>query len=100
MLLKTKTKTKTKKKVTKKSAKKAAKKVTGKVAKKPDKAHQPGHQKMKISGIGENNAEKTRVQESAVNALTKADIVRRNSKNRRIITGAALGKTGRITIKD
>ncbi len=95
---------KTKKKSKKKAAKKAAKKVTKKVARKTvkaDKAHQPGHRKMKIAGIEEATSQKTKIQESALIALNKSDLVRRNtSKNRRIITGAALGKTGRITIKD
>lgn len=110
MLSKTRKKTKKKaskkasKKVTKKVAKSASKKVTKKVAKKAiaaDKAHQPGHRKMKIAGIGEATSDKTRIQESALNNLTKGDLVRRkNSNNRRIITGAALGKTGRITVKD
>lgn len=103
-----KTRKKTKKKVAKKVARKATKKVAKKVARnvarktvKADKAHQPGHRKMKIAGIEEPTSQKTRIQESALIALNKSDLVRRNtSKNRRIITGAALGKTGRITIKD
>ena len=99
-----KTKKKSKKKAAKKATKKVAKKVARKVARKTvkaDKAHQPGHRKMKIAGIEEATSQKTKIQESALIALNKSDLVRRNtSKNRRIITGAALGKTGRITIKD
>lgn len=99
-----KTKKKTKKKATKKAAKRAAKKTAKKIPKKTvkaDKAHQPGHRKMKIAGINEATAEKTRLQPPAMDTVTRADIIRRrNSKHRRIITGAALGKTGRITIKD
>ncbi len=80
---------------------KTRKKTKKKATKKADKAHQPGHRKMKIAGIEEATSQKTRIQESALIALNKSDLVRRNtSKNRRIITGAALGKTGRIAIKD
>jgi len=64
-------------------------------------AHSPGHRKLNIiDNFPEHSGAKVHIQESAVNNLANVDKMKRvNSKNRRIITGAALGKTGRIVIK-
>lgn len=64
-------------------------------------AQAPGHRKLNIlQNFPEHNGEKVHLQESAVNAMANADTMKRkNSKNRKIITGAAVGKTGRIIIK-
>ena len=95
---------KTRKKTTKKVAKKATKKVVKKAAKKTavaDKAHQPGHRKMKIEGLDEALTNRNAIRDSTEVDLSKTDFnKRKTSKNRRIITGAAIGKTGRITIKE
>lgn len=59
-----------------------------------DPAHSPGHRKMNLkdSSYPQKQAPQTR--------MTKADKIQRTSAtNRRIITGAALGKTGQITLK-
>lgn len=66
-----------------------------------DPAHSYGHRKLNIiENFPENSGPKVLLQESAVNTLSNSDKMRRNnSKNRRIITGATIGKTGRIIIK-
>lgn len=105
MLQKTKKKKALKKAVKKvaKKAKKIAKIATKKVAKKvpaADISHSPGHRKMNRTDTFPTYSMKNKAQEATLN-LTRGDIVRkRNSKNRRIVTGAAFGKTGRITIKE
>lgn len=63
-----------------------------------DPAHSPAHRKLNISdNYPEHSGAKVHIQESALNNL--ANVKRSHSKNRRIITGAAVGKTGRIIIK-
>lgn len=59
-----------------------------------DPAHSPGHRKMNLK---ENSRAEKR---GPKNRMTRADRVQRTSAtNRRIITGAALGKTGQIVFK-
>jgi hypothetical protein len=59
-----------------------------------DPAHSPGHRKMNLK---ENSQAEKR---GPKNRMTRADRVKRTSAtNRRIITGAALGKTGQIVFK-
>lgn len=59
-----------------------------------DPAHSPGHRKMNLKDGA--HAQKRGPQ----TRMTKADKIQRTSAtNRRIITGAALGKTGQITLK-
>ena len=59
-----------------------------------DPAHSPGHRKMNLK---ENSRAEKR---GPKNRMTRADKVQRTSAtNRRIITGAALGKTGQIVFK-
>ena len=104
-----KTKKKSKKIVALKATKKrAAKKVALKATKNiptkglpPDKAHSPGHRKMKFADTGEATITKMRIHDSALNTPTRAELdKRKNTKTRRIISGAAVDKTGRITIKE
>lgn len=61
-------------------------------------AHRPGHRKLNVSdNFTDKQGAKVHIQDSALNQMTRADQIRRTSKtNRRIITGAAVGKTGRI----
>lgn len=61
-------------------------------------AHSPGHRKVNIlDNFTDKHGTKVHLQDSAVNQMTRADQIRRTSKtNRRIISGAAVGKTGRI----
>lgn len=112
MLSKTKTKTKRKslKKTNRKVTAKTATRKKIKTAVKPsfdlvssDIAHSPGHKRMnKIDKFSiPKDGAKVLLQESAVNNLSNSDIIRKhNSRHRRIISGAAVGKTGRITIKE
>lgn len=112
MLSKTKAKKKYKRVVAKKSKKNAAQKTTKSQAQKntksiltkaaiPDKAHSPGHRKMNFIDIGEATITKMRIHDSALNTPTRAELdKRKNTKTRRIISGAAIDKTGRITIKE
>ncbi len=68
-----------------------------------DPAHSPGHRKMNLKDkFAQTSGVKNQPQNmSAVNNMSRADLIQRQSgTNRRIITGAAMGKTGRITIKD
>lgn len=68
----------------------------------PDVAHSPGHRKLNKTGTStEPKGSKVHLQEAAVNNLSNSDIIRKhNSRHRRIISGAAIGKTGRIIIKE
>lgn len=61
-------------------------------------AHSPGHRKVNIlDNFTEKHGSKVHLQDSAVNQMTRADQIRRTSRtNRRVISGAAVGKTGRI----
>ncbi len=107
-------KKKTAKKSVKSTAKTTLKKKSVKPAKKlelkpkvpvkplaPDPAHSPGHKKMqKIDKFTEHSRGNVHMQEAAANTVSKSEIIRKqNSRHRRIITGAAVGKTGRIIIK-
>lgn len=67
----------------------------------PDPAHSPGHKKMqKTDKFTEHSRGNVHMQEAAANTVSKSEIIRKqNSRHRRIITGAAMGKTGRIIIK-
>lgn len=66
-----------------------------------DPAHSPGHRKMNIKdNFASTTGSKTQTQGSAAKHLARADKIKQTSAtNRRIITGAAIGKTGQITIK-
>ncbi len=67
-----------------------------------DPAHMPGHRKMNIKEKFETpTGSKNQAQNaSALNNMSRADRVKRTSStNRRIITGAAVGKTGQVVIK-
>ena len=66
-----------------------------------DPAHMPGHRKMNLKEQFQKGGSKTRPQnDSARNHMTRENNFKRTSAaNRRIITGAAVGKTGRISIK-
>lgn len=66
-----------------------------------DPAHSYGHRKMNLNeNLPKHSGAKVQLQDSAINTLANSDKIRRtNSKNRRIITGATVGKTGRIVIK-
>lgn len=69
----------------------------------PDPAHSPGHRTMNLKKQfkKEHTGPKTQPQnESARNHMTRAAGFKRTAAtNRRIITGAAVGKTGQIVIK-
>lgn len=68
-----------------------------------DPAHRPGHRKMNLKDqLAKQSGDTNQPQnQSAMNNMSRANRIQRQSAaNRRIITGAALGKTGRITIKD
>lgn len=104
-------KAKAKKKVKKKSARKRTvqKKLFAEMPAKKmilstDKAHSPGHRKLGDKNkkpMKENGWKKNQLQESAINTAANSDIIRKhNSRHRRIISGAAIGKTGRIVIKE
>ncbi len=70
---------------------------------KKDVAHSPGHRKMNIQKeFSHKSGMKTEPQnESAMNYMARNDSIKRTtSSQRRVITGAALGKTGRVTIKE
>lgn len=65
-----------------------------------DPAKAPGHRNLDIKGTSSANPADSARSESARQNLTRADKVNRNtSAQRRIITGAAVGKTGRIVNK-
>lgn len=115
MILKSlkKTSANTKKKISKKNIKKASGRTSVKkpqaVSEKPafrpkpsDVAHSPGHRKLnKMNIFSEPKGPKVHLQEAAVNNMSNSDIIRKhNSRHRRIISGAAIGKTGRIIIKE
>lgn len=100
-----KSKKKARKKVAAKSNLKLQLKTKSKLKKKPpsaDIAHRPGHRRLnKSDEFAKHNGPKVHLQESAVNALANSDIIKKhNSRHRRIISGAAIGKTGRIIIKE
>jgi len=59
-----------------------------------DPAHSPGHRKMNLK-------ENSLIEKKGPNTtMTRADKIKRTSAtNRRIITGAALGKTGQVVFK-
>lgn len=65
------------------------------IAENPDPAHALGHRRLSVKASPK--GKKTRVQdESAENNMARNDRIKRNESNqRRIITGAAVGKTGR-----
>jgi hypothetical protein len=68
-----------------------------------DLAHSPGHRKINLQNeFSHKSGIKTEPQNaSAQNNMARDNRIKRtNSSHRRIITGAALGKTGRITIKE
>lgn len=59
-----------------------------------DPAHSPGHRKMNLKENAQAEIKGAKTQ------MTRADKIKRTSAmNRRIITGAALGKTGQIVFK-
>lgn len=58
-----------------------------------DPAHSPGHRTMDLKKNSRSEIK------GPPNTMTKADRIKRTATNRRVITGAALGKTGQITIK-
>lgn len=59
-----------------------------------DPAHSPGHRKMNLK------ADSKKIKKGSTSRITRADKIQRTSAtNRRIITGAALGKTGQIVFK-
>lgn len=94
-------KQKSKKSLTKvftKKTKKGASKILNKPTT-PDPAHRPGHRKLnRLDNFTKRSGSKVHIQESAV---ANGDKVRRiHSANRRIVTGATIGKTGRIIIKE
>jgi hypothetical protein len=65
-----------------------------------DKAHSPGHRKLNVkdSFVENGGHVKSYQQEAAVNNMSNSNRMRRHtSAQRRVITGAAIGKTGRIT---
>lgn len=102
-------KNKGRRKISTKGSAKKSKKVLVKPIVKPaiksktsDLAHSPGHKKLnKTDQFTDPRGQKDHLQQSAINNLSNADIIRKhNSRHRRIISGAAVGKTGRITIKD
>lgn len=67
-----------------------------------DPAHMPGHRKMKLKDkFAKHTGSKNHAQdESSLNNMTRsAQIKRTSGTNRRIITGAAVGKTGQVVIK-
>lgn len=90
-----------------KKVKKKLKKIAKKTFVKPrpskliDLAHSPGHKKInRLDSFTDPSGVKVHIQESAINNMANSDKIRRiNSKHRRIITGDAIGKTGRIVIK-
>ena len=114
MLLKSlkKTSANTKKSFSKKNIKKVSARTSVKknqtVLEKPalrpkplDVAHSPGHRKLKTDTSVEPKGPKVHLQKAAVNNMSNSDIIRKhNSRHRRIINGAAIGKTGRIIIKE
>ncbi len=64
-----------------------------------DPAHKPGHRKMNLKDkLEKHTGPKNQPQdESALNNMARNDIIYQTSgTNRRIISGAAIGKTGRI----
>lgn len=99
----------TRKKVRKKISTKASTKKRVTASKKPlvkpqlpDIAHSPGHRRLnKLDKFTEPKGPKVQLQEAAINNLSNSDIIKKhNSRHRRIINGAAIGKTGRIIIKE
>lgn len=62
-----------------------------------DPAHSPGHRKLKRKDqFTDSSGVKTHLQKSAIENMSNSQKIRRTNVNRRIITGAAVGKTGRI----
>ncbi len=66
-----------------------------------DPAHAPGHKKMNLRNQFEKTGQKNTSQNAqALNNMSASSKIKRTSStNRRIITGAAIGKTGQIVIK-
>lgn len=66
-----------------------------------DPAHAPGHKKMNLRSQFDKTGHKSTPQNGrALNNMSAANKIKRTSAtNRRIITGAAVGKTGQIVIK-
>lgn len=66
-----------------------------------DPAHAAGHKKMNIRDQFKKAGYKNKAQdEHSLNHMAASDKIKRTSStNRRIITGAAIGKTGQIVIK-
>lgn len=64
-------------------------------------SHRFGHRKLNIiENFPEHSGSKVHLQESAVNNMANSDRIKRtNSSNRKVITGATIGKTGRIIVK-
>lgn len=64
----------------------------------PDPAHRPGHRTINVeANFSGKKGAKVHLQDSAVNRMSRSDKIKRTSRtNRRIISGAAVGKTGRI----
>ncbi|AGH94577.1 hypothetical protein [Pseudobdellovibrio exovorus] len=64
----------------------------------PDPSKKPGHRTLNLKdNFQERSGAKTHTQESANQYMSRAEQIRRTSRtNRRVITGAAIGKTGRI----
>lgn len=65
----------------------------------PNPSKKPGHRTLNLKdNFQERSGPKTHTQESANQYMSRAEQIRRTSRtNRRVITGAAIGKTGRIT---